>query len=117
MTDRYSWNHSLDRAYLIHASPERVYERLEERAPKTWMEDSFPVETLWALRERREPLIDLALARFTNDRDLARQLWQSENADLRCALLANAVAKAPSIGLAGLVDAQMVEETLTSGTF
>lgn len=87
-------------AELLASSSERVYQWLEKRASKmagvkrALGFDGTDLELELALLKRKEPLIDLALAKFTIEDEVARELFQrndSESSALRLAVLSNRV--------------------------
>ncbi len=89
MTDQLTAAHALQKAYLEAASPDSVYRWLEAHVPSSAYGDSPPLPTLAALRDRRNPLIDLALGQFTTSADLLRELYCQGDVAVCCAVLSN----------------------------
>jgi hypothetical protein len=81
-------------AELLASSPERVYDWLRMRALKEALDDDDHDDLIEAaLLARKEPLIDLALARYGIHRETLRTLFASTDLDgsksLRVAVLSN----------------------------
>ncbi len=72
---------TVEHKFLRYASPEAVYRYLEQRA-RLSIPLSLPV-TLRALHERKDPVINLALASFSTDAEVLNEiLVDGDNADL-----------------------------------
>jgi hypothetical protein len=101
-------------AELAASSPERIFEwfelRKESDVTKILRQDS---ESGPALLKRNHPLIDLALARFSSDLRVLRELWRRGDQAIRYAVLMN---ETPHAGLlfGHVVAGGKTEEALAS---
>jgi len=77
--------------YLLHASPEFVYNDIRELflSRKSRFDDILPKDLGRKLLDRKEPLINLVLAEYSNDDDLLKELFDSGNKAARIAVLSN----------------------------
>ena len=79
---RRGWHTLILEAELVASSPEYVYHWFEKRATGKdgciVLDASLDVEIQQALLRRRHPLIDLALARFTNEDEIALELFRRD---------------------------------------
>jgi hypothetical protein len=71
-------SHAIQKEYLLNASPETVYEFIREASQehKSKFSDVLPEDLSKMLLHRNEPLINLALAEFTNDLKILQYVWQ-----------------------------------------
>lgn len=76
-SDRYlkEFNGRLDRTYLLHAAPERVFETFRATADKDWSIGDLDIET--ALLSRGDPQINLALAAYGGNSTVVRALYKA----------------------------------------
>ena len=85
--------HDLAAGYLQHAAGQAVYDYFEKRANEPSGNDLFSKidsDGLFSqLLRRRDPLIDLALARFTSHEKTLCELWERGDRDLCLAIAAN----------------------------
>ncbi len=81
--DTISW------AYLRSATPQSVYDWLEDAAPKERGQDGPSEELLERLLNREEPLVRLGIARFSNSHDILGRVYQEGDVPIQCAVLAN----------------------------
>ena len=82
---------TIQEAYLLNASSETVYDWIKNTAEHTTTDfsDAFPEGLVAKLRQRDDPLINLAIAEFTTDPDILKDLFNSKDNAVRVAVLAN----------------------------
>lgn len=85
--------HQLAASYLRHATGQAVYDYFEERSSQPSGNDMFSGhdsdELFDLLLSRNDPLINLALARFTSHEETLSRLWARGDRDLRVAIAGN----------------------------
>lgn len=79
----------VQKRFLEHASPDVVYDWLERNASKLrgWFDEKPTTELM--LIERKESLIDLALALFSENKETRNTLYDREDSVLQKAILTN----------------------------
>ena len=84
-------NPTIQEAFLLNASPEFVYAWIKEKAGESteYYHDPFPEGLISKLKDRNELLINLAIAEFTADSEILKELFNAHNKALRVAVLAN----------------------------
>ena len=74
-------NPTIQEAFLLNASPEFVYAWIKEKAgePTEYYHDPFPEGLISKLKDRNELLINLAIAEFTADSEILKELFNADN--------------------------------------
>ena len=83
----------VDGFYLLHADPQVVYDWLEANHPEPvgphGLPTPMPEDFLRPLLSRDHPLVNLGIARFTNNREILELLYSDGNPAIKCAVLSS----------------------------
>lgn len=82
---------AIQEEFLLNASPEFVYNWIRDTAcnRESEFKKAFPEGLLIKLRNRHDPLINLAIAEFGDDDGLLKELYEGDNQAIRIAVLSN----------------------------